>query len=217
MNIHSVYRIFQERFRPHRIKRLRERFPLIDDPQATILDVGGTPYWWADVKPATKAITIVNVDNTLETDTKQAGYVFVIGDGRQLRYANRQFDLAHSNSVIEHVGGLEDQHAFARELLRCGKNLYVQTPNKWFFVEPHLITVFIHWLPYSVLRRLVRWFTVWGIVNKPTQPQIDEFLRGIRLMTKREMMSMFPDCDLWEERVLGMTKSFVFTRGSKQP
>jgi hypothetical protein len=213
LNIHSVYRIFQVRFRPKRIKRLRDRFPLIDQPSSTILDVGGTPYWWSDVRPATNAITIVNTDRKLQGDTLQAGYEFAIADGRNLPYASRQFDLAHSNSVIEHVGGLQDQQRFAAELLRCGRSVYIQTPNKWFPVEPHLITMFIHWLPFRVQRRLIRWLSVWGWVQKPTQAEIDDFLRTTRLLSRAEICSMFPDCELWEEKVLGLTKSFVLTRG----
>jgi hypothetical protein len=213
MNIHSVYRIFQVRFRPKRIKLLRDRFPLFDRPASTILDVGGTPYWWSDVHPATKAITIVNTDGKLQADTARAGYVFAIADGRSLPYAPLQFDLAHSNSVIEHVGGLQDQRRFAAELLRCGRGVYIQTPNKWFPVEPHLITVFIHWLPYGIQRRLIRWLSVWGWVQKPTQAEIDDFLRSTRLLSRAEVRAMFPDCELWEEKVLGLTKSFVLTRG----
>lgn len=216
MNIHSVYRVFQVRFRPGRIRRLRERFPLIDDPKSTILDVGGTVSWWADVKPKTKLITIVNVDNQTEQEALAAGAHFVRADGRDLPFGNLEFDLAHSNSVIEHVGELEDQRRFAAELVRCGKAVYVQTPNKWFPVEPHLIALFIHWFPFKIQRHLVRWFSVWGWVNKPDQKRVDSFLADTRLLSRRELVAMFPDCDLWEEKVLGLTKSFVFTRGAAQ-
>jgi ubiquinone/menaquinone biosynthesis C-methylase UbiE len=209
MNIHTVYGVFQRWFRPRRIRRLRLELPILDDPKARILDVGGTPAWWHDVRPAARDISIVNLDDLLREPTERAGYRFFVADARQLPFANQEFDLAHSNSVIEHVGDFSDQQRFASELLRCGRRVYVQTPNHWFPVEPHLIALFIHWLPFRVERRLVRWFSVWGLVNRPTQAQVDAFLADIRLLRAREIDQLFPGLARADEKFLGLTKSFV--------
>ena len=90
-----------------------------------------------------------------------------------------------------------------------GRRFYCQTPDKAVPVEPHLITVFIHWLPFSISRRLIRYLSVWGLVTKPTQAQIDDFLKGIRLLSKSQFMALYPGCDIVRERVLGLTKSFI--------
>jgi hypothetical protein len=111
--------------------------------------------------------------------------------------------------VIEHVGDLNDQKRFASEAMRCGQKLYLQTPNKWFPVEPHLITAFIHWLPFKITRRMLRHFSIWGLVAKPSQQQIDEFLRTTRLLTRSEITNIFPGAQIKEEKFLGMTKSFI--------
>lgn len=212
MNIHQIYPYFQRRFRPKRIRAMKSRFPILDRSDTTILDVGGVASWWADVKPASNAITVVNLDTRQKDSCEEAGYRFLVADGCRLPFADREFDFAHSNSVIEHVGDATDQRRFAAELLRCGKAIYMQTPNQWFFVEPHLITVFLHWLPFRVQRRLVRWFSIWGLVKRPTQAEIDEFLGGTRLLSRKEVAGMFPGCELQEERFLGFAKSFVVTR-----
>ena len=59
---------------------------------------------------------------------------YVVADGCHLPFADDAFDMAFSNSVIEHV---PDHEAFSRELARVGRSYYVQTPNKWFPIEPH--------------------------------------------------------------------------------
>ncbi len=212
MNIHTIYGFFQRRFRPKRIRALKAELPILDNPNAKILDLGGVAQWWAEVKPASRLVTIVNLDASHEKSCLQAGYRFMVADGRSLPFVDREFDLVHSNSVIEHVGSLEDQRRFAAEMMRCGRAVYMQTPNQWFFVEPHMITVFIHWLPFRVQRRLVRWLSVWGLVKRPSQAEVDAFLGDIRLLGRSEVISMFPGCELKEERFLGLTKSFMVIR-----
>lgn len=210
MNIHTIYGYFQRHFRPKRIRALKAQLPLLDDPNTTILDVGGTAAWWATgVMPATRRITIVNTDASQATACEQAGYRFLVADGRNLPFADRQFDLVHSNSVIEHVGSFEDQRRFAAEMFRCGNSIYVQTPNRWFFVEPHLITVFLHWLPFRINRHFVRWLSVWGLVTRPRQEKVDSVLHSIRLLSRDEVLGLFPGCQIQDEAFLGLTKSFV--------
>ena len=136
---------------------------------------------------------------------------FVVGDGTTL-HSDHSFDLVFSNSVIEHVGDLEAQKRFANEMLRVGKNLYCRTPNKWFPIEPHLIAAFIHWPPHPILRKLVRYCCIWGLVAKPSQQQVDEFLRTTRLLSLNEFKQFYPGCEIRFERFFGLTKSFIAER-----
>ena len=65
--------------------------------------------------------------------------------------------------MIEHVGNHGAQQRFAEEIRRVGRNYYVQTPNRWFPVEPHFVTPFIHYLPGSLqFPWLLRYGTLWG-------------------------------------------------------
>jgi hypothetical protein len=88
---------------------------------------------------------------------------------------------------------------------RVGKTVYCQTPNFWFPVEPHLLTPFVHWIPG---------FTKNYWLMRPTREFFDQEFSTIRLLSYAEFRTLFPDCEIWTERVLGLAKSF--TAVSKQ-
>jgi hypothetical protein len=117
--------------------------------------------------------------------------------------------VAFSNSVIEHISAPADRAAFAREIVRVGRDYYVQTPSRWFPVEPHLMTPFIHYLPRRVQRKLLLNFTLWGILVRPTPEGCDAFLRDIRLLTRRDLRKLFPQAEIWREWAAGLVKSFI--------
>ena len=78
------------------------------------------------------------------------------------------FDIAFSNPVIEHVGSFEEQARFAEQLRLVATGVWVQTPARGFPLETHLLTPLIHNLPLRRQTRLVRNFTVWGWLARPT-------------------------------------------------
>jgi hypothetical protein len=206
MKMSRIYSPLSLYFRRKRMRKFVDLFSVKDSDH--IIDVGGYPFNWTliDIKPK---ILMVN----LEDETWEEGNLKkVMGDGRSLEFNDNSFDIAYSNSVIEHVGCYGDQLAFAREISRVGYRYYVQTPNRWFFVEPHLLTVFITYLPRSILRKLVRYCSVWGLIMKPTQEQVDDFLGGLCLLDYSEMRKLFPDAEILRERFFGITKSLIATR-----
>lgn len=181
-------------------------------PEAMILDVGGFPGCWRGI-PIKSRIKTLNVhpieyipepgDPRIET---------IIGDGCGLDFPNQSFDVAFSNSVIEHVGTLERQKAFAAECRRVAHSLWVQTPARSFFLEPHLLAPLIHFFPKKVQRKLIRNFTVWGLLTRPTIKQVDDFLAEVRLLNYQEMRELFPDCVIIREKFMGFTKSYIAVR-----
>ncbi len=116
----------------------------------SVLDVGGTPETW-DMLTVRPRVTLLN---TPRTKAELAGAAWwVAGDGRALPFRDFAFDVVFSNSVIEHVGDEGSQRRFARELARVGRAYWVQTPNRWFPVEQHLLTPLVHWLPTGFRNR----------------------------------------------------------------
>ena len=203
MDIHSLYRPFLRHFRTKRMQRFCRLFGLTEVTQ--VLDVGGGFFNWSLV-PTVPSLTIVNL---YLPRARENSFAWVIADGRNLPFKDGAFDITYSNSVVEHLGDFASQQAFARESARVGVRYYVQTPNKRFPVEPHLITPLIHYLPKTVQKRLLRNFTIWGLVIRPTAQQCDNFLREVRLLDERELRQLFPEAEIWHERVLGLTKSLI--------
>jgi hypothetical protein len=203
--------VFNALMRPFRMRRMRLFLATFNvTPTTKIIDVGGTAFNWSLI-PAPCALTIVNLygEDRVEGNITYAG-----GDGRALRYADRSFDIAYSNSVIEHVGEWDDQMTFAREISRVADGYFIQTPNKYFFFDPHLLMPFTHFLPRRVQRAMVRNFTVIGWIVRP-KPDVADFLANMtRPLSYRDMRRLFPDAELHRERFLGMTKSIVAIRGS---
>jgi hypothetical protein len=171
-----------------------------------VIDLGGREVMWRTVAWSPR-VTIVNPEPVEVTDDRVE---YVAGDARKLPFADNSFDLAFSNSAIEHVGTFEDQRRFAAEMMRVGRRVYCQTPNRWFPVEFHFLGLFVHWLPRSWFRYFVhRWMTLRGVLSKPTREQSQELRGSIRLLSRRELAELFPGCNIRTERVLGVAKSFV--------
>jgi len=207
MFIHKVSRVFSKKFRSKRMAQFEKEFNLNND--LDILDVGGDQYNWQFVK-AQPQLTIVNLFIPKNWDYSKKNMTPLLGDGTKLTFKDKEFSLAYSNSVIEHLFSFENQKAFANEIRRVGKSYYVQTPAQEFFIEPHLITPFIHWFSEKNQRRLMRNFTVWGLITRPSQEYIDNFVNERKLLRYKEFKSLFPDADeIKREKFLFFTKSYI--------
>ncbi len=209
MKIQSVYGFLIRGFRSRRMKRFARTFGLA--AETTVLDVGGTPLNWELLgEPA--RVTLLNRSFATPSSRSYADFALVEGCGKRLAFANASFDVAFSNSVIEHVGGYDEQRVFASELRRVGRQVWVQTPARGFFLEPHLITPFIHYRPIRWQRRLLRNFSVWGWLTRPSRQVVERFLASTRLLSHAELRELFPDCEIRRERFLGLTKAYVAVR-----
>lgn len=196
----------RRRFRPRRMRLFVETFQVTPDHR--IIDVGGYIPDWNDVQPQPQVL-VVNLE---PMDRRKGSIRKVQGDGRRLSWPDGSFDVAFSNSVIEHAGGWEDQQAFAREVARVAHGYFVQTPNRWFPIEPHTLAPFIHFLPAAWQPWLVRRLSPWAWFVRPTPEQVAAFLSCIRLLDAGEMRALFPDATIVRERFCGLTKSIIAVR-----
>jgi SAM-dependent methyltransferase len=191
--------------------------------QTRVLDVGGTADLWEllSVQDAGRQadhagqprVTILNMPRAVPG---RSSCDLVFASGCALPFADRSFDIVFSNSVIEHVGDPASQRRFAEEIRRVGRGYFVQTPNRWFPVEPHLLTPLIHFLPRRWQGPLVRRFTVWQWMERPSEDRrafyVEHYLNDIRLLSHGDLSRLFPDATVIRERWCGWTKSLIAVR-----
>jgi hypothetical protein len=192
------------------MRRFASAFALT--PETQVLDIGGTPDCW-DLLAERPRVVLLNTPRAKE-DLAGADS-WVAGDGRMLPFRDGAFDIVFSNSVIEHVGGAASQERFAREVARVGRAYWVQTPNRWFPVEQHLLTPLIHWLPRAWQRAIVPRFTVWSALVRPAPDRrrfyLEHYLADVKLLSAGELAALFPGARIVRERFCGVTKSLIAT------
>jgi hypothetical protein len=80
----------------------------------------------------------------------------------------------------------------------------VQTPNRYFPIEPHYQLPLFQFLPERLRRALNKRFTL-GWREKGQWEEIN-------LLSARDLRRLFPDAEIHRERVLGLTKSLMAVR-----
>ena len=212
MDLFTIRKIFFATFRRRRMRRFYATFR--PTSQTRLLDIGGDPHTWLFEARSCEPVpvTLVNLRFSDPAVFSNSRFKAVYGDATHLPFESQTFDIAYSNSVIEHLTTWERQQAFASEARRVAARLWIQTPARPFPVEPHLLTPFFQYLPRRFQVRLARHFTLWGLLSKPSATEVNEFISQIRLLTLREMKQLFPDCLILKERVFGITKSYIAIR-----
>jgi len=187
--------------------------------KVNIIDIGGTETYWKIIPrefltSRNVHITAVNLPETTSTFQNSDLFTFIDGDGCNLHnIQDKSFHIAHSNSVIEHVGPTwERKVAFANETKRVAENYYVQTPNYWFPVEPHFVTPFFHWFPKSIRIKLIQNFKLGWYEKTPNYQEAKKAVEGCDLLSKKEMKNLFPEAKLYKEKFFFLTKSLIMIK-----
>jgi SAM-dependent methyltransferase len=194
-------------------------YRLLDIHENTkVLDLGGGSYFWRlaiELGLAIPKVTILNIRR--QEEELPANVKWVVGDARASGFANGAFDVVFCNSLIEHLGDRDAQVRLAYEVRRLAGGYFVQTPDWRFPVEPHYVTPFVHWFPKQVRSSMIRNFTIWGLLNRPSPARCRELADEIRLLSPTEMRELFPDGDVLVERFAGIPKSLIAVRTCSNP
>ena len=102
---------------------------------------------------------------------------------KKLPFPDHSFDIGVSWATIEHVGDRFQQAFFVSELCRVARQVFITTPNKYFFYEPHSGLIFVHWLPNKYFGAICRVLgkRFWGDI------------RNLNPLGKNDFLKMLPE------------------------
>lgn len=195
--------------RSRRWELFRQRFPAIEDLR--VVDLGGTAESWlrSPVQPA--HVTVVNLFEPGESSDRITAVTGDACDALQVlekAAAHSRFDLVFSNSLIEHVGGHANRQRLATVIRELAPYHWVQTPYRYFPVEPHWLFPGMQFLPVAAKSRIELW---WPFTH--TRSTSIEDARSSVLWTEligiTEMRHYLPGSEILRERMAGLTKSII--------
>jgi hypothetical protein len=197
------------RARERRWAELTRRFG--DLGALRVLDLGGTAAFWrgAPVRPA--ELVLLNLSE--QEPPWAEGCRVVRGDAcaPPADLAREPFDLVVANSVIGHVGGHERRRRLADAVHALGTHHWVQTPYRYFPVDSIFLFPAFPLLPVPA-RVAVSLHWPLGHRRARTRAEALDLVLGLEALTRTELAHLFPDSELWSERVAGVTKSLVAVR-----
>lgn len=101
--------------------------------------------------PYPKMLIALSIDTPKDFNKRYPKVTTFHYDGNVFPFEDKAFEICWSNAVIEHVGNLEKQLFFLKEIMRVCKKAFITTPNRFFPVEPHTHIPFLHYLLKKVL------------------------------------------------------------------
>lgn len=214
MNFKSIFEISEKKnslgdqFREKRFSFFLKKFNKMKKP-ISILDVGGKINFWENRGLAGNNDYIITIVNIEKEKSLYSNIKTKMGDATDLSpFKDKSFDVVHSNSVIEHLYYFENQKKMASEIIRVGQKHIVQTPNKYFFLEPHYLLPFFQFIP-DKLKYLILTKTKLSRLKKWDKKFASQYIEEIRLLSLKEIKVFFPSSKIYFEKFLGMNKSFT--------
>jgi hypothetical protein len=197
------------RRRHRRWQWLAETFPEL--PEMSVIDLGGRVDTWDRLPGRPARVHVVNIDDPPVDVPDWAEVDHADACALPERIARRRYDLVFSNSVIEHVGGHERRLRFAEAVHALAGAHWVQTPYRYFPVEPHWLAPGLQFLPLAVRTTIAyRW-----PLAHTRDPDRASALRAVlwtELLDRTQMRHYFPGSTLRAERFAGLTKSLIAHR-----
>jgi hypothetical protein len=205
----SDARSISTRMRSQRWAMLGRTFP--DLSEMRVLDLGGTVDSWRLAPAQPKQLVLLN-PTAQEPDAPWA--TAVVGDACDppALLADEHFDLVYSNSVLEHIGGHSRREQFAEVVNNAAERHWVQTPYRYFPIEPHWVFPWFQHLPPATQTAVSRIWPLGNYSAVTTRSEALPHVLDIELVGMTQMRHYFPRSEIARERVMGLTKSLIAFR-----
>jgi hypothetical protein len=207
---HTTPRSLGARARLKRWNLLLQRYPAVTDWR--VIDLGGTPDAWLAAPVRPQHVLIVNLQR-FENVPEWMSSIPADACDLPAEVHAVTYDLVYSNSVIEHVGGHDRRELFAANVRALAPRYWVQTPNRYFPIEPHWMFPAMQFFPKRARASVIRhWDPRRTRGSLRSRESALAEASSVELLTKTELEYYFPDATILRERFSGMTKSFVALR-----
>jgi hypothetical protein len=204
------------RARARRRALLHGLFP--DLASYRVLDLGGTADSWLRADVAPKHVTVLNLFEGELTTHREGqdipGWIeLVAGDAcvPPAEVLAGSYDMVFSNSLLEHVGGAARRRELAGVIRAAAPRHWVQTPYRYFPVEPHYLFPGYQFLPIAARAQIARRWPLIHTRDETWHDGVNTALE-VELVGVTEMRFLFPDSEIHRERLGGLTKSLVAVR-----
>ena len=116
-----------------------------------------------------------------------------------------QSDLILSSATIEHVGSYHNQKKMLKNMVKlCKKIIIITTPNRFHPVDFHTKLPFIHWLPKTIHRKILKIFNL-SFYSKE---------ENLNLLSKSDFIELARDENIKYEfkyiKLLGFRSNLIF-------
>jgi ABC-type sugar transport system ATPase subunit len=114
-------------------------------------------------------------------------------------------DLVVSSATIEHVGNNNNQKMMLSNMIKLSKNIIIiTTPNRFHPVDFHTKIPFIHWLPKTIHRKILKFLNL-SFYSKED---------NLNLLSKSDFIQLAKDENITYEfkyiRLLGFISNLIF-------
>jgi hypothetical protein len=195
--------------REERGRWLIETFP--DLAQMSVIDLGGRILTWQLLTVRPEHVDVVNLQPLRVDMPEWAEFDLCDVCALPAHIARRRYDLVFANSVIEHVGGHERRKRFADAVHQLSDSHWVQTPWRYFPIEPHWMAPGMQFLPVAVRAQMAVHWPLSNDRGKPRETAVGKVL-GVDLLDRTQLRYYFPDSLIRTETVFGIPKSLIAYR-----
>jgi hypothetical protein len=195
--------------RRRRWAEFSRRFP--DLSEMRVLDLGGTASYWQSAPVRPGSLVLLNLFEQAPPWDEGARVVIGSACAPPAELAKERFDLVVSNSVIGQVGGHARREEFAETVHQLGSHHWIQTPYRYFPIDPVFLFPGFTVLPFRAQVAVSR---LWPLGHRQAgdPSTARDYVLSIEFLTQAELRHYFPDSDIWRERLAGLTKSLVAVR-----
>lgn len=161
-----------------------------------VLDIGGTQEYWEMMEytdPNLIEVVLINID---EIQVSLPNFRAIKKNALELDINGFDCDIVFSHSLIEHV----DHERFAQLISDSKKPYFIQTPNKYFPIEPHFLIPLFQFMPL--------WLKLYLTRNSSIKNEVET----INLLSKGDLKRLFPNSKIFGGKIFGLVQSFIVVK-----